>query len=138
MNYKLFLPLCLLSVCVSCNQHQPTSKENSPVSLTVNDTSKQEISCKLTTPQLQERKETVIAQIKKEVLEKKELPNGYSYKFNGNDSIYIQLTDFIRSERACCDFFTFNLKVSDEKSFIWMDITGPDGVKQMLNDEAGL
>ena len=138
MNYKLFLPLCLLSECVSCNQHQPTSKENSPVSLTVNDTSKQEISCKLTTPQLQERKETVIAQIKKEVLEKKELPNGYSYKFNGNDSIYIQLTDFIRSERACCDFFTFNLKVSDEKSFIWMDITGPDGVKQMLNDEAGL
>ena len=130
--------MLLLILVISCNQQQTTSKENLPINSQENDTSKKEVSCRLTSPQLQQRKETVIAQLKREVLEKKELPDGYGYKFNGNDSTYVQLTDFIRSERACCDFFTFNLKVADEKSFIWMEITGPDGAKEMLNDEAGL
>ena len=35
----------------------------------------------------------------KKVLEKKEEPDGYSFKFSGSDSIINQLTDFIKSER---------------------------------------
>ena len=110
--------------------------KQSPVATDV--TTEKEIVCKLTSPELQKRKETVLEAIKKEVLEKKELPDGYSYKFNGTDSIYNQLTSFIGSERQCCDFFTFTLKIQDEKSFIWMDITGPEGAKEMLTAEAGL
>lgn len=35
-----------------------------------------EITCKLTTPELRKRKESVIADLKGQILEKSELPNG--------------------------------------------------------------
>ena len=52
---------------------------------------KKPMTCKLTTPELRERKATVLADLKKSMLEKKELPNGYARGFNGQekeDEIY--------------------------------------------------
>ena len=43
------------------------------------------LSCKLTTPELHQRKRTVISNLKQLLLEKQELANGYSYRFAGND-----------------------------------------------------
>src|SRR5262245_33491672 len=66
-----------------------------------------ELSCKLTSPELQRRKATVLASMKKQVLERKELENGFSFKFPGNDRMVDELTEFVKSERQCCDFFFF-------------------------------
>ena len=63
------------------------------------------ITCKLTTPELQKRKATVIADLKALVLERNELEDGYSYKFEGKDEILDKLNEFIKTERTCCDFF---------------------------------
>jgi len=38
------------------------------------------LTCKLATPELRQRKQTVIASLKKQMLQKKELKNGYAYK----------------------------------------------------------
>ena len=54
------------------------------------------LSCKLTSPELRKRKETVIASLKKQVLERKELPNGYAYKFTDTDAVLDELTEFIK------------------------------------------
>lgn len=97
---------------------------------------KKEVSCKLTTPELQKRKATVIAGLKALVLEKKELSDGYSYKFEGSDQNLDKLNEFIKAERMCCDFFIFQLTV-DENSAI-LNITGPEGTKEFLNDEVDL
>src|SRR4051812_1146362 len=70
---------------------------------------KSSLTCKLTTPELRKRKETVIASLKKQMLQKKELKNGYAYKFAGTDKIIDELAEFVKTERACCDFFVFNL-----------------------------
>lgn len=96
------------------------------------------VSCKLSSPELQKRKETVLAELKKGILEKKELTNGYAFKFNGDDETMDKLVAFIRSERNCCNFFTFNLKVSGDKRFLWMEITGTDEVKKFVTDEMGI
>jgi hypothetical protein len=96
-----------------------------------------EITCKLTTPELQKRKATVIAALQKEVVEKTELPDGYSFKFNGTDSIIDELTEFIKAERHCCGFFIFTIKVSDNKGFIRFAITGPPGTKDFIENELG-
>lgn len=45
------------------------------------------IACKLTSPEMQKRKTTVIASLKKQILEKKGLKDGYAYKFKGTDSV---------------------------------------------------
>lgn len=54
---------------------------------------------------MQKRKATVIASLKSQIIEKKELENGYIYKFKGNDPVLDELAEFIKTERQCCDFF---------------------------------
>jgi hypothetical protein len=94
------------------------------------------VSCKLTTPELQKRKATVIADLKALVLERKELENGFSYKFEGTDEILDKLNDFIKTERMCCDFFTFQITVEEQTALL--NITGPNGAKAFLKDEVDL
>lgn len=94
--------------------------------------------CKLTSAELRERKATVIASLKKQVLEKKVLKNGYAYRFTGSDALVDELTLFIKTERECCDFFVFNISVSGDKSEAWLEITGPKGAKQVIETELEL
>ena len=95
------------------------------------------ISCRLTSPQLQERKRTVIASLQKQVLEQKELPNGYAYRFKGTDATLDELTTFIKTERQCCDFFDFGLSVQADEN-VWLELTGPAGAKDFIEAEIEL
>lgn len=96
------------------------------------------IACKLTSPEMQKRKITVIASLKKQILEKKTLNNGYAYKFKGTDSVVDELAEFVKTERLCCDFFDFELKVAGDTSFAWLTITGPKGAKDFITSELEL
>lgn len=92
------------------------------------------VSCKLTTPELQERKRTVIAELKKHVLEKVEAENGYRYKFEGSDKMLELLTDFIKTERLCCSFFDFTLSINRDR-IAWLELDGPAGTKDFIKHE---
>ncbi len=96
------------------------------------------MTCKLTTPELRERKETVIANLKRKLVEKRELKNGYAFRFAGSDDVLDELTEFIKTERECCDFFIFGLSVSGDKSEAWLELTGADGAKDFMVMELGL
>jgi len=97
-----------------------------------------ELVCKLTTPEMDERKATVLASLRKQVLEKEELTNGYAFKFAGTDSMIDELTEFAKTERHCCDFFTFNLSISGDTSAVWFEITGPLEAKEFIETELEL
>lgn len=97
-----------------------------------------QMSCNLTTPELQKRKETVIASLKKQIIEKKELKNSYAFKFFGTDEVLDELTEFIKTERECCNFFTFTISVSGDKSEAWLELTGAKGAKDFIISELGL
>jgi hypothetical protein len=94
------------------------------------------LTCKLTTPDLQKRKGTVIAELKVLMQDRQELEYGYQYRFEGTDQILDKLNEFIKTERMCCDFFVFQLIVEKDKTTL--AITGPDGAKEFLNEEVGL
>ncbi|MEP6951847.1 MAG: hypothetical protein ABI863_21335 [Ginsengibacter sp.] len=96
------------------------------------------ISCKLTSPELQKYKTEVISLLKSEVLQRKELDNGYQYSFDGSDKMIDHIINFIKSESACCDFFTFNLSVEDVNRNVVLIITGPEGAKEFINAEMEL
>ena len=72
------------------------------------------------------------------MLTKKELKNGYSYKFTGTDKMVDELAEFVKTERICCDFFIFNLSISGDKSEAWLEITGPKGAKDFIKSELEL
>ena len=46
------------------------------------------------------------------------------------------LNDFIKTERMCCDFFTFQITVDGE--YAWLELSGPVGTKQFIQDELEL
>jgi len=72
------------------------------------------------------------------MLIKKELENGYAFKFNGTDNMLDELTEFIKTERECCDFFTFNLSIGGDKKEIWLELTGPKEAKEFIKTEMEL
>jgi len=93
------------------------------------------LSCKLTTTELKNRKATIIAGLKARVTGRKELANGYAFRFAGSDELLDNLVGFIKTERACCDFFSFGLSVSGDKSEAWLTLTGPAGAKDFILTE---
>jgi hypothetical protein len=91
--------------------------------------------CKLTTPELQERKATVLASLKKKVIEKKELKNGFVYKFENTKSIEDELNSFVKDEKECCDFLSFKITQSSDKKETLLEISGPEGAKDFITAE---
>ena len=91
-----------------------------------------ELSCKLTTPELEQRRATVLTNLQKQILEKKELKNGYAFKFNNSDKMLDEITEFIKTERKCCGFFTFNLFIGGDANEIWLELTGPGDAKDFI------
>ena len=102
------------------------------------DRSPEECVCKLTSPELTRRKTTVITGLRKQVVETKETDHGFVYKFNGSDRMLDQLTEFIKTERQCCDFLTFTLFIAKEMEFIWLELAGPEGSKEFIKTELEL
>ncbi len=95
------------------------------------------LTCKLTTPELQERKKTVIAEVKKLVVQRVETTNGFRYTFGDADSTIDLLINFIKTERLCCPFFEFNLVVGEAKGFVSLELSGPEGTKDFIESEIG-
>jgi hypothetical protein len=95
------------------------------------------IACRLTNPQLQDRKRTVIASLQKQVLAQRELPDGYAYRFKGTDETLDELIAFIKLERQCCPFFDFGLSMQAGEE-VWLTLTGPAGAKDFIAAEIEL
>lgn len=94
--------------------------------------------CKLTPKELQARKATVLESLRKQVIEKKELDNGFAYRFTNTDQVLDELTDFIKTERQCCDFFDFSLSILSDDNAIWLSLTGPKNAKNFIKAELNL
>ena len=95
------------------------------------------LACKLTGPEFQKYKTEVLAALRNN-MRAEELDNGYKYIFNGSDDMIDTIISFIKKERICCNFFTFNLLIEDNNSDVILTITGPKGAKEFINDEISL
>lgn len=118
-----------------CKEGKPAVKAKQVVAMETA-TKKRVIACKLTSPELRERKEKVLAALKLKILDKLEFKDGYKYKFEGTDQVIDELITFIKTERICCDFFTFNFSIDDD--IVWLSITGPEGAKEFVKVEMDL
>ena len=94
--------------------------------------------CKLTAPQLRTRRQTVIAGLKREVLERKPTDSGFAYVFRGNNRVLGDVMRFIRLERGCCAFLNFNLLVGGASEDIVLVVSGPEGTGAFIDHVIGL
>lgn len=149
MKRILMLLLPVILVVASCSNPETSSVKNSSAmpdketqSLYTQvykaNTSAKTLACKLAPPELQQRKATVLKHLQEQVLMKRELENGYAFQFLGTDEVLEQLIEFIKTERACCEFFVFGLSISGDKSEIWLELTGPEGAKAFIAAALGV
>ena len=61
------------------------------------------------------------------VTERRELPDGYSFRIHAALS---DVGEWIAAERKCCPFFRFRLEVAGEEE--WLSIQGEEGVKKFI------
>lgn len=133
---NLTISIIILLLLTSC-QDKIVSQMKNQIS-GIKKESRDELTCKLSGPELQQRKATVLASLRKQIIEKKELIDGYAFKFSGSDSVIDELTTFVKTERECCDFFNFTISISGDKSEAWLQLTGTKGAKEFIRSELEL
>lgn len=125
----ILLTICVFASSITVAQQNKTAMKDLK--------ERAKLTCKLTTPELQERKRTVITELKSLLKERKEETNAVRYKFESTDSNIDLVSSFIKTERLCCDFFEFSLQVESNSEFMWLTLSGPDGVREFIKEEIG-
>lgn len=74
----------------------------------------------------------------KQVEEVRELPDGYALRLPGDTDTFLQIANFVARERRCCPFLNFALELGAENDPFWLRLTGPEGAKQVLQNELKL
>ena len=90
------------------------------------------IACALSDPELARRAAALEAELFAGVLETKELPDGYAFRFPAETGWLVSLATFIAEERRCCPFFTFELVCEPGEGPIWLRLRGREGVKEFI------
>jgi hypothetical protein len=90
------------------------------------------VACTLSAPELREREQTVLARIRDQVREVRDLDSGYALRFAPEDAVLPGLATLIELERQCCPFLQFELKVLPASGPIWLELSGPEGTREFL------
>jgi hypothetical protein len=69
------------------------------------------------------------------VRDRSELAEGYVYKLQGEAIKLNEVAEWISMERLCCPFLTFQLSVAGKETDWRLSLTGPAGVKMLLQAE---
>ena len=147
MKNSLLVVLMILIFSSCSRQDARTAKSSSDSTQTssmlcdddcMSKNSKAELKCKMTTEELQKRRETVLASLKKKVVKKYEIENGYSFQLPGDNATLRELEEFIKTEKECCDFLKIDYAVRGDQNMSMLYIEGPEGVKDFINAELGM
>jgi hypothetical protein len=69
------------------------------------------------------------------IVSRSELPDGYAFQLNGTLLSLEEVAAWIALERKCCPFLAFQLSTSGSQSGWSLSLTGPTGVKALLQTE---
>jgi hypothetical protein len=72
------------------------------------------------------------------VREKRELPDGYALLLDPAQFTMDQALEWTKLEQKCCPFLEMQVRWDIENGPVWLDLKGPEGVKDFIRDEFGL
>jgi len=90
------------------------------------------LACKLTPIKLQQRKASLVAELRNRIIETAETEKGFRYRFGWTEETGDLVKRFIDAERQCCDFLNFSKSLTDDRLFLLMEISGPCGTKDFI------
>lgn len=84
------------------------------------------------------RHAAVTAQLREAIMEVKDLPDGYGFRFAASAPNILLLSEFITRERLCCPFFTFEMVAEGDGGPLWLSLLGRAGVKDFIKAELNI
>ena len=69
------------------------------------------------------------------VLETRELPTGYEFKFPGDRPTFGVIAEWTSGEHVCCPFFDIDLRLDREGGATWIRMTGRPGTKEFIRTD---
>ena len=76
--------------------------------------------------------------LRRAIQEKRDLPNGYALKLDPVRFTTDQALEWIELERLCCPFLEMEVRWDIENGPVWLNLKGPESVKDFILDEFGL
>ncbi|MFN6964413.1 MAG: hypothetical protein ACK4S4_11690 [Pyrinomonadaceae bacterium] len=64
-----------------------------------------------------------------------EVESGYAFRFASDAATIRDIAEWITYERRCCPFLEFELAVESHGGPLWLKLSGPDGVKDLIRAE---
>jgi hypothetical protein len=92
------------------------------------------IACALSDPEERRVREAEVGNLFQTCQSVTELPDGYQLRFDGSDETFAHLSAFLRAERHCCPFFTFELALSPNLGPIALNLRGSSAIKDYVRD----
>lgn len=90
------------------------------------------IACTLDSSELRERQSGLHARLASALQERRELPDGYAFRFAAESELLQSLARFVDLERQCCPFLRFRLVLEPGKGPMWLELTGAEGSKETI------
>ncbi len=72
------------------------------------------------------------------IQEKRELPDGYAIRLDSAQFPVEQALEWIKLEQKCCPFLDTEVRWQIENGPVWLQMKGPEGVKDFILDEFAL
>ena len=92
------------------------------------------IACALSDPEERRAREAEVGDLFQTCQAVTELPDGFQLHFAGTDAAFAQLSAFLRVERHCCPFFTFELALAPNLGSITLSLRGSPAIKDYVRD----
>jgi hypothetical protein len=90
------------------------------------------IACALTSAEEARRLALLERELFGAALDRRDLVDGYEFRFPGDAHWLTKLAAFIADERACCPFLAFEIVCEPAAGPIWLRLRGREGVKDFI------
>lgn len=77
----------------------------------------------------------LVKRVRAAVTNRREVADGYAYQLDHQSLTLSEAAEWMGMERLCCPFLTFQLTVSGKQSSWLLTLTGPEGIKPLLDAE---
>jgi hypothetical protein len=77
----------------------------------------------------------LVKRLQSAIHSRKELADGYEFSLNGSATSLAEVGEWIAMERLCCPFLTLQLSASGSQTDWSLVLSGPEGVKPLLQAE---
>jgi hypothetical protein len=84
------------------------------------------------------RYQELVKKLRTAVESRRELPDGYTFEVKGSEITLQEIAEWMTMERRCCPFLTFKLETSGNRDGLSLTLTGPTGVKSILDSALAL